>query len=158
MSAAETIIGIAAGLAANEFFEVCPWAAQKIVTWSARLQYGRSPRAEVRAEELAALIDCRPGKLFKLLTALAFAVGASSLRLRREALFWLLYLGAYIDGQVFSIPPLRSARAAGYARNPVEPEVLASEVEARLVTMGLDADRARTLSIMAAKQVNNISD
>lgn len=76
MSTAETIVGIAAGLVVNELCEVSPWAARKIVVWSAHLQYGQVPRAEVRAEEHAALIDARPGKLLKLITALSLAGGA----------------------------------------------------------------------------------
>ena len=53
-----------------------PWAARKLVRWSAHLRYTDPERASVRAEELAALIEKRPGNLFKLITATLFAVTA----------------------------------------------------------------------------------
>jgi hypothetical protein len=63
-------------LAVNECCDVSPWIARKLVRWSAHRRYAPSSRAEVRAEECAAYIDDRPGKLFKLLTALIFATKA----------------------------------------------------------------------------------
>lgn len=79
-----SILGVAAGilsaLAVNEACDVSPWAARKIVGWSARLRYADTQRAASRDEELAALIDARPGKLFKLITALAFAAAAIRVR------------------------------------------------------------------------------
>lgn len=107
MNALEIILSIGAGLLVNEFSDISPWAAKKIVIWSARLRYGRSARAEVRAEELSAVIDSRPGKLFKLMTALLFAVGATGSYLRREALFmrmailifWAIVPGKWRTGQ-----------------------------------------------------------
>ena len=71
-----TIIGLITGLAVSEFSEVCPWAACKFVRWSAHRRYSSPAYAEIRVEELAAYIGNRPGKLFKLFTALAFAVKA----------------------------------------------------------------------------------
>jgi Anaphase-promoting complex subunit 4 WD40 domain len=68
--------GVVLALAVNEFCDVCPWGAAKLVRWSARLRYTDPERAEVRAEELAALIESRPGKLFKLITALGFVLVA----------------------------------------------------------------------------------
>jgi hypothetical protein len=53
-----------------------PWAARKLVRWSAHRRYAPPSRAELRAEELAAYIDDRPGRLFKLITALGFAAAA----------------------------------------------------------------------------------
>lgn len=76
MSAFEVIEGIVTALAVNECCELSPWAAGKIVRWSAHLRYPDKERAEIRSEELAALIDDRPGKLFKLITALCFAGAA----------------------------------------------------------------------------------
>jgi len=67
---------VASGLVANEICDVSPWAARKLVRWSAHLRYTDPERASVRAEELAALIDKRPGNLFKLITAILFAVNA----------------------------------------------------------------------------------
>lgn len=49
-----------------------PWIARVLVAWSSRLRYADRTRAQGRAEELAALINDRPGKLLKLLTALGF--------------------------------------------------------------------------------------
>lgn len=67
---------IAAGLAVNEYSELAPGAARKIARWSARVRYADPGRARARGEELAAVIDARPGKLLKLITALWFAVAA----------------------------------------------------------------------------------
>ena len=64
------------GLAINECTELSPWAAREIVRWSTRVRYTDPSRARERSEELAALIDARPGKLFKLITALGFAGAA----------------------------------------------------------------------------------
>src|SRR6266567_4926776 len=76
MSANEALVTIALGLIANECFEVAPWLARKLVRWSAIFKYGDTARARVRAEELAAMIDDRPGNLLKLFTACGFAFGA----------------------------------------------------------------------------------
>lgn len=72
MSGAEIQLGLLMGLSVNEICELAPWAARKLVRWSARHRYTNPVRGEARAEELAALIDDRPGKLFKLGTALGF--------------------------------------------------------------------------------------
>jgi DNA-directed RNA polymerase specialized sigma24 family protein len=70
-------VTFASGLAVNECCEISPWAGRKLVRWSARRRYAANPeRAEIRATELAALIDARPGKLFKLLTACGFTAAA----------------------------------------------------------------------------------
>lgn len=71
------------GLITNEFSDVSPWLGRKLVEWSTRLRYGHSPRADVRAEELAAVINDRPGKLFKLGTGIGFLVAAILLRIRQ---------------------------------------------------------------------------
>ncbi|PZF96762.1 hypothetical protein C1I99_16765 [Micromonospora deserti] len=63
--------------------DLSPWLGRKLVAWSARLRYRDDPRAGVRAEELAAVINDRPGKLFKLGTALGFLSAALLARLRR---------------------------------------------------------------------------
>lgn len=54
----------------NEFSDVSPWLARRMVAWSARIKYGDDPRAEIQAEAWAAVINDRPGKLFKLATGL----------------------------------------------------------------------------------------
>ncbi|MGW2310778.1 hypothetical protein [Actinomadura luteofluorescens] len=64
------------GLLFAEWTDIAPWAADKIVRRAAHRKYSHDPgRAEHRAEEWAALIEDRPGKLLKLGTALTFSVG-----------------------------------------------------------------------------------
>ncbi len=77
MTRTEVAFAIISGLAINEVGEWCPWLARGLVRWAARVRYrGRPERAAQRAEELGALIDARPGKLFKLITATGFAGAA----------------------------------------------------------------------------------
>jgi hypothetical protein len=76
MTNGEILFAILSGLAINECCEISPWAARKLICWSAHRRYVDPARAQIRAEELAALIDDRPGKLFKLVTALGFVAGA----------------------------------------------------------------------------------
>lgn len=83
MSGLQILAAIVLGLIANEFSDISPWAARKIVRWAARQQYGETDRGVTRAEELAALINERPGKLFKLGTASRFASAAAAARIRR---------------------------------------------------------------------------
>lgn len=80
MTTRDTLLTIVLGLLVNECFEVSPWAARRLIRWAARCRYANPARAHVRAEELTALIDTRPGKLFKLGTALAFVVTAIAIR------------------------------------------------------------------------------
>jgi hypothetical protein len=70
------ILSVLLAFAVNECCDVSPWAAKKILRWSARLRYCDPERAEIRDEELVALIEDMPGKLFKLITALCFAAAA----------------------------------------------------------------------------------
>jgi membrane protein YdbS with pleckstrin-like domain len=79
----EILLAVVLGLIVNEMSDVSPWAARKMVRWSAQVRYGDAPRAADRAEELAALIDERPGKLFKLGTATRFVSAALATRVRR---------------------------------------------------------------------------
>jgi hypothetical protein len=81
LSGIEVILGILLGLFVNETCDVSPWLACKLVQGAARLQYRDPERAAMRAEELTAVINERPGKLFKLATAVAFTVGALVTRL-----------------------------------------------------------------------------
>ncbi|MFI6509181.1 hypothetical protein ACIBCT_16365 [Streptosporangium sp. NPDC050855] len=76
----------------NETCDISPWAARKIVIWSVRLRYGKSQRAEIRAEEHVALINDRPGKLFKLIMSPGFAYGAVSVQARRLARRMIFHL------------------------------------------------------------------
>ena len=68
--------GAVLALALNEVCDLSPWAADKVVRWAADVRYSDPERAKVRGEELSALISARPGKLFKLITALCFAAAA----------------------------------------------------------------------------------
>jgi WD40 repeat protein len=76
MTVLALVWAVVLGLVINEFSELSPWAARKVVRWSARVRYTNPRRARARAEELSALIDARPGKLLKLITALCFAAAA----------------------------------------------------------------------------------
>ena len=78
------LLGIVAGLLANEFCELSPWCARRLVRWSAFRRYADPDRAEMRAEELASVINDRPGNLFKLITAVSFA-GAAIVAVARRA-------------------------------------------------------------------------
>lgn len=85
MTREELVWAVALGLLANEAGDWCPWIAHRLVRWSACRRYqDNHARAAIRAEELAALIDDRPGKLFKLLTALGMA-GAAAITLVRDS-------------------------------------------------------------------------
>ena len=77
------VLGIIAGLLANELCEFSPWCARKLVRWSAFRRYVDPGRAEMRAEELTAVINARPGNLFKLITAVGFAANAVIVSSRR---------------------------------------------------------------------------
>jgi mycothiol system anti-sigma-R factor len=77
------VVSIICGVVANEVCEFSPWCARKIVHWSAFVRYADQGRAEMRAEELTALINDRPGNLFKLGTAACFAVSAVIVSTRR---------------------------------------------------------------------------
>jgi hypothetical protein len=110
------IWGVCSALAVNECCDLSPWAARKIARWSAHLRYTDSDRAETRAEELAAVIDDRPGKLFKLITALCLAGAAIRAWIVRAAIrAWAARATA--DVSLISITPagqvtLRKAIAA----------------------------------------------
>jgi hypothetical protein len=86
MSGPEVLIAIFTGLAVNEFCDVSPWAARKLIRWSARHRYDDPARAGIRAEELASLIDERPGKLLKLITALGFVAMAITTETRKAVM------------------------------------------------------------------------
>lgn len=70
---AVAVLSVLSGLAINEMSDVSPWLARVLIRKAAYLQYGHTPRGEVRAEELQAMVSTdRPGKLLKLCTALGF--------------------------------------------------------------------------------------
>jgi hypothetical protein len=77
------VISVILGLIVNECSDISPWCARKLVRWSAYRRYTDPCRADKRAEELAALIDNRPGKILKLFSALGFAGSAICVACRR---------------------------------------------------------------------------
>ncbi|MBM0225994.1 MULTISPECIES: PH domain-containing protein [Micromonospora] len=83
MGTTEMVLAVVLGLVVNEMTDLSPWLGRKLVAWSAWLRYQDTPRAGIRAEELAAVINDRPGKLFKLGTGLGFFSAALITRLRR---------------------------------------------------------------------------
>lgn len=82
MGSMEIVLAIVLGLVVNEMTDVSPWLGRLLATSSARLRYQNLQRAEIRAEELAAVINDRPGKLLKLGTGLGFLGTALLARLR----------------------------------------------------------------------------
>jgi hypothetical protein len=92
----EFVIGVAAGLFVAECGPWSEWLAIRLVQFAARLQYLDRGRAEVRTEELAAMIKTRPGNIFKLCTALGFTVGASFAWIQRCWQGILLYKALHI--------------------------------------------------------------
>ncbi|MCK9898620.1 hypothetical protein CC117_14450 [Parafrankia colletiae] len=83
MSSAEVMLAVLLGLAVNECCDMSPWIGRIFARWAARLRYADPLRAHVRAEELAAHIDARPGKLLKLVTACWLLTAAGGAALRR---------------------------------------------------------------------------
>lgn len=76
MTNSELLVPLALGLLANEFVDICPWLAQKMLRWAA-CRFGDTDTSERYAEEWIALLHERPGKLLKLVTALSIVVGAT---------------------------------------------------------------------------------
>jgi DNA-binding transcriptional MerR regulator len=82
----EMAFAIISGLLVNECCDISPWVAVRLMRWATRLRYrGAAERATVRSEELGALIQQRPGNLFKLLTAMGFALHALLVAALRHA-------------------------------------------------------------------------
>ena len=71
------LLSVLLGLVSNEIGDVSPWLARRVVRWSAARWSADADEAAVLAEEWSALLDERPGKLFKLFTALGFAARAT---------------------------------------------------------------------------------
>jgi hypothetical protein len=76
VSAVGILIGIITALGVNELCDVSPWCARRLIRLSARLRYSDQERRKVRADEFVALLDERPGQLFKLGTALGFLIAS----------------------------------------------------------------------------------
>jgi len=71
------LLSVLLGLVSNEIGDVSPWLARRVVRWSAARWSADADEAAVLAEEWSALLGERPGKLFKLFTALGFAARAT---------------------------------------------------------------------------------
>lgn len=77
MSSGEIVLTVVLGVVSIEFSEVAPWLARRIARWAAIQRYRDRPdRVVVRVQEWVSVVEERPGKLFKLVTALWFAGGA----------------------------------------------------------------------------------
>lgn len=94
MNGREIAASFVFGLLVNEMTDISPWAARRLVHWAA-YRWTADPHTAARyAEEWAAIIDERPGKLLKLGTAARFAVGAAG-RAAPRALAVLKHRVAY---------------------------------------------------------------
>ncbi|GIE28936.1 hypothetical protein Ait01nite_019810 [Actinoplanes italicus] len=72
------VIPVVLSLLVNEFCDLSPWLAKKLIPRAARLwSLGDLDTAEILAEEWAAVIDDVPGKLTKLGQAVRFMGGAT---------------------------------------------------------------------------------
>ncbi|GAB3867928.1 hypothetical protein ACFPIJ_23580 [Dactylosporangium cerinum] len=71
----ELTVGALVGLLLAEWLEVCPWLAARIIPPAVHLWTADEAQREVYAEEWQALIDERPGKLLKLVSALVLLGG-----------------------------------------------------------------------------------
>lgn len=77
------ILAIVVGLLVNELTEFSPWLARQLVRWSASRWAADPEVASAYIEEWTAVIDERPGKLFKLFTAIGFMTGGLARMLTR---------------------------------------------------------------------------
>jgi hypothetical protein len=85
MSVEGLLLSVVLGLVINEMCDVSPWCARRLVRLSVRLRYADRERRRIRADELVALIDERPGKLMKLGTSLGFLCAAVPSWVQRAA-------------------------------------------------------------------------
>lgn len=69
---ATVTLGVLGGVIANEIGDYTSWLARKIVRRAARLWARNGEMAEAYEEEWQALVNERPGKLLKVLSALGF--------------------------------------------------------------------------------------
>jgi hypothetical protein len=74
---AAVLVALLVGGLGRLVLRVSPRVGVRLVRWAVGVRYRQDPeRAAMRAEELAALVDERPGRLLKLLTGLGFALHA----------------------------------------------------------------------------------
>ncbi|WP_435209412.1 hypothetical protein [Micromonospora sp. bgisy143] len=77
------VLGVVLTAVVTEFTEVSPWLASRIVLKAAKAWTNDLELQAVYAEEWLAIIEERPGKLFKLFTALSFYGSAITSRAAR---------------------------------------------------------------------------
>jgi hypothetical protein len=114
-------IGIAVsmitGAVVNEFCDISPWLAEKIVRRSAQLwAFPDRDSANELANEWAAVINDAPGKLTKLGHALRFAFGAQWRFQQRRMRGWL-----------GSIERFRAAANSWWQRMTMDPDASTTE-------------------------------
>jgi hypothetical protein len=73
----EVLLSIVLGLLVNEITNFSPWVARKTVRWAARHWTKDDELVNIYEEEWSALVNERPGNLFKVFTAFWFASGAA---------------------------------------------------------------------------------
>jgi hypothetical protein len=78
------LLAVTVGLAINEYSDLSPRLARRITSWAARRWTDDPVEVAGYEEEWAALIDARSGKLFKVVTAVAFATRATMRWQRRQ--------------------------------------------------------------------------
>jgi hypothetical protein len=105
MSIDEIIWTILLGALVIELTEAAAWLAVRVARRAAVLRYPQRPdRAAIRAREWASVVEERPGKLFKLATAIGFVCVAltsrSNAALRHRHLRWLR-LSTPTEGKLF---------------------------------------------------------
>jgi ABC-type amino acid transport substrate-binding protein len=72
----EILLSLLLGVLANEFSDISPWLARRLVWWAASLWAEEPDQVAVYRKKGTVLINGRPGKLLKLMTAIGFASGA----------------------------------------------------------------------------------
>ena len=78
MSAKDIVLSVVIPLILAEFGPWCGWLGRMLLLWAARLRYGNSDRASIRAEEWCDDLSQIPGQLSKLGYSLGqLAVGAT---------------------------------------------------------------------------------
>ena len=74
---AGVVLSIITGAVVNEFCDLSPWLAGRLIRFAARTwSQGDPDQAAIYDEEWAAIIETCPGKLTKLVLATRFACGA----------------------------------------------------------------------------------
>jgi DNA-binding FadR family transcriptional regulator len=135
------VTGMVAGFLITEYGEVAPWIAGRLIRWAVRRLYTDTLRAEIRLEELAALIEERPGKLLKLLTALGYAGAAlGSVTARRARAIVGRRPAARLADEQFAQKLREQLGSLGELRRGIEP------VAAALAARHATADQCGTLT------------